>query len=241
MKMYKNKFQIPPVTRGLLPLLAILFSVLTLHSESAEKSIKTNTLLQQNKSSIHVINYYAHTAIQSILPYFNDAWALTRIDTESKDSDFFLRFHFQTITKEPLVFHAQVDQTTGNVLRMVDIKPDTRDEIALAPSGEIGNVAALKLFLPDPKDFRKRETHFFRDYDIVRISKEHLARIHTEIEYPEQLILVRRRITFSPTVRGEGAGTFAYDASTGEAILKMLGDMFQDISRAFEPEHKETP
>ena len=80
-------------------------------------------------------DYYARNAILAILAYFDDAWALQRIDTEMKNNKFYLSFHFPTQTQDSLIVCAQVDPGTGEFLGFEGFRPNMAGEIASAPSG----------------------------------------------------------------------------------------------------------
>jgi hypothetical protein len=202
-----------------------IFSTSLLRAESVDQQKVLDTIQQQTGSSVRLNQFYARNVILSILPSFDDSWALKRIDSESKDGNFYLRFHFQTIAEEILIIRAQVEPSTGKLLKLVDIRPEMREEIAHAPSDEIGNVAALKLYILSLQQPHKQKQYSFRDFDIVRINKSSLVHPRPDIDYPEQLIILRSRILFPTNMRGQGSTTFVYDASIGKVITKSIGDM----------------
>lgn len=75
----------------------------------------------------------------------------------------------------------------------------------------------------------ERKRYQFRDFVIVRINKDRLVQTYSHRTIPDQLILVRGRIYFPTGVTGQESSTFVYNASNGDIVIRMIGDMLTEV------------
>jgi hypothetical protein len=230
-EMFNSHIQPSCVIRGLLPILLGFASVFALGSDPIDQKSSTSEMRDETRPPERIIHYFAQKAIRSILDNFDDAWALERIDSEWRNGDCFLRFHFQSQVDEPLILHAQINPAKGTVLNMAALERSKIAAILRAQPDEIGNVAALKRFFFPSENRTKLEYVFFRDYGVARIPGDFLRHEgfgdRMDFNMAEEFILVQSRTFFYRGALGNPNFMMVLDARTGGRYLAGPSDLLK--------------
>lgn len=216
----------------------------SLDHESVEEASANETELSNQKSSYsdyyvdldspnNLLEYPAYKAMLSILGNFDEDWMLERVDSEWQQEQCFLRFHFQTRASEPMIYRAQINPITGDVLSGDEMNRKSLDSIIVSSAEAVGNVAASETDISASlRNLENAKNHYFRDIEIFRRNRKFLNK--TGLSYAlvkfssDNIILVRRRSKLNPNVLGTTAITSVYDERTGEPIIFYLGDLLKE-------------